>query len=103
MAKTRFKGSYIFDGNIRITVKGQEYNLKTDYGGFRWKEADPEREIIALVRDMLPYNEVKTGFAVFPKSATPYKVYLKPTPRSKDRLVYHFTDILAWGYVDEAE
>lgn len=103
MDKPKFRGRCVFDGIIKVSLKGEEYTLQTDDSGYYLRKADPNKEIIVLTISHCDDNEIDTGFVSFKSvKEAPYgvMVYLKASPKSKSCSVFTLNDIIAWGYVD---
>lgn len=103
MDKPKFRGRHIFDGIFKINLKGKEYTIQTDEGGYFLRQADPDKEIILLSINHCQENEVDTGFVSFREvKEAPYGVMacLKASPKNKFYSVFLMDSIIAWGYVD---
>ena len=103
MEKQVFKGRHTFDGIFKINLKGKEYTIQTDEGGYYLRKADPNKEIILLAFNHCQENEVDTGFVSFKEvKEAPYGVMacLKASPKNKSYSVFLLDSIIAWGYVD---
>ena len=97
-------GCIKFDGNLQIQIpKHGVKTLRTDLGGMALQSADPNKELIVLVRDHVGYNELDTGYIVRTKlygDGIPPYFGLKATPDALSWGCHNFCDVIAWGYAD---
>ena len=66
--KPMYGGCITFDGNIQVNINGELKTLRTDFGGLALQKANPNKELLVLLRDHLYYNEIDTGYIVRAKS-----------------------------------
>jgi len=102
--KPEFGGCTKFDGNIQVRIpKHGMRTLRTDLGGMMLHKADPNKELLVLVRDHVGYNELDTGYIVRTKrydDGNPPFFGLKDDPDAESWGCYNYCDVIAWGYVD---
>lgn len=102
--KPIYNGLIKFDGDIKIrTVRQEEKTLHTDMGGMTLQHADPNKEIMLLVRKNVGWNEINTGYIVRTKkndNADPPRFGLKAAPDDSSWFIYEYRDVIAWGYAD---
>ena len=78
-------------------------NLRTDLGGMRLQSADPNKELLVLMRDHVGYNEIDTGYIVRTKNydnGNPPYFGLKSSPDAEGWGCHNYCDVIAWGYAD---
>lgn len=102
--KPKFQGSVIFDGNfqVRIPHHGTK-TLRTDLGGMKLQNADPNKELLVLTRSHVGYNELDTGYIVRTKlydNGNPPYFGLKADPNAEIWGCHNYCDVIAWGYAD---
>jgi hypothetical protein len=102
--KPEYTGCITFDGNIQINIPRHGLKtLRTDYGGLSLHKADPNKELLVLVRDHVGFNEIDTGYIVRTKNYDdgdlPY-FGLKHEPNAMNWGCYNYCDVIAWGYAD---
>ena len=102
--KPEFTGAIIFDGNIQVLIPQHGLKtLRTDLGGMMLHKADPNKELLLLVRDHIGYNEIDTGYIVRAKSyddGNPPYFGLKHEPDAESWGCHNYCDVIAWGYAD---
>lgn len=102
--KPEFTGAIIFDGNIQVLIPQHGLKtLRTDLGGMMLHKADPNKELLVLVRDHIGYNEIDTGYIVRAKSyddGNPPYFGLKHDPNAESWGCHNYCDVIAWGYAD---
>ena len=102
--KPEFTGAIIFDGNIQVLIPQHGLKtLRTDLGGMMLHKADPNKELLVLVRDHIGYNEIDTGYIVRAKSyddGNPPYFGLKHEPDAESWGCHNYCDVIAWGYAD---
>lgn len=99
-----FDGAILFDGNMTVTLAtGEKKTIRIDYLGAELKKADPDKEVIILLKGYAQYNEFKTGFIVHnPKwenGGVP-SFGLKPIKEISHWSLHQYWDVIAWGYAD---
>ena len=89
--KPEFTGAIIFDGNIQVLIPQHGLKtLRTDLGGIGLHKADPNKELLVLMRDHIGYNEIDTGYIVRAKNyddGNPPYFGLKHDPDAENYLV----------------
>ena len=102
--KPMYTGSILFDGNLQIrTARGEFRTIRTDLGGLKLKNADPNKELLVLVRDHVGYNEIETGYIVRMKQYDDAQMPffgLKDNPDANSWGCHNYCDVIAWGYAD---
>lgn len=101
--KAKYSGSVLFNGKLNVTIGGEKKTLKIDYLGTGIKQADPNREVIVMLKKNIGYNELDTGYIVILGGEHPYDFGLKPTRESDGYGVYNYGDVIAWGYASDEE
>ena len=101
--KAKYSGSVLFNGKLNVTIGGEKKTLEIDYLGSSIRNADPNREIIVMLKKNIGYNELDTGYIVILGIEHPYDFGLKPTRESDDYGVYNYGDVIAWGYASDEE
>ena len=94
-------GCHIFDGNLTLRLKGKDVKVRCEYFGLDLQSASQEHQIVMLIKQHLPYDELDTGWLVRTKDMDKEHLFgLKA--RKKDRYwsVYNYNDVVAWGYAD---
>ena len=101
---SEFLGTVSWDGNIQVLIpKHGLKTLRTDLGGIGLHKADPNKELLVLVRDHIGYNEIDTGYIVRAKSyddGNPPYFGLKHEPDAESWGCHNYCDVIAWGYAD---
>ena len=101
--KPEFGGCITFDGNIQVNLYGKLKTLRTDLGGIALQKADPNKELLVLLRDHIGYNEIDTGYIVrsrrYDDGQPPY-FGLKDEPDATSWGCHNYCDVIAWGYAD---
>ena len=102
--KPEFTGAIIFDGNIQVLIPQHGLKtLRTDLGGMMLHKADPNKELLVLMRDHIGYNEIDTGYIVRAKNyddGNPPYFGLKHDPNAESWGCHNYCDVIAWGYAD---
>ena len=102
--KPEFGGCITFDGNIQVRIPQHGLKtLRTDLGGMKLQKADPNKELLVLMRDHIGYNEIDTGYIVRAKSyddGKPPYFGLKHDPDAESWGCHNYCDVIAWGYAD---
>lgn len=101
--RPQYHGCVTFDGNLKVTINGQEKTLRTDLGGMMLRKADANKELIVLTSDHVGYNEIDTGYIVRAKTyddGNPPYFGLKDDPDAVSWGCFNYRDVIAWGYAD---
>ena len=102
--KPEFGGCVQWDGNIQVRIPHHGLKtLRTDLGGLALHKADPNKELLVLVRSHVGYNEIDTGYIVKTKTyddGQPPYFGLKDTPDAESWGCHNYCDVIAWGYAD---
>ena len=102
--KPEFGGCITWDGNIQVRIPHHGIKtLRTDFGGLALKKADPNKELLVLMRDHVGYNEIDTGYIVRTKNyddGKPPYFGLKDEPDAEGWCCHNYCDVIAWGYAD---
>lgn len=102
--KPEFGGCVTFDGNIQVRIPQHGIKtLRTDFGGFALRKADPNKELLVLTRNHVGYNEIDTGYIVRTKNydnGQPPYFGLKDEPDAEGWGCHNYCDVIAWGYAD---
>ena len=102
--KPEFTGAITFDGNIQVLIPQHGLKtLRTDMGGMMLHKADPNKELLVLMRDHVGYNEIDTGYIVRAKNyddGNPPYFGLKHDPNAESWGCHNYCDVIAWGYAD---
>ena len=94
-------GCHVFDGNLTLRIGKKEIKVRCEYFGLDLKHASQEHQMVVLIKQHLPYNELDTGWLVRTKQMdADHKFGLKPTKNSRSWSVYDYNDVVAWGYAD---
>lgn len=101
--KPEFGGCFTWDGNIQLNLYGKLKTLRTDFGGLALQKADPNKELLVLLRDHIGYNEIDTGYIVRSRrydDGRPAYFGLKDEPDATSWGCHNYCDVIAWGYAD---
>jgi hypothetical protein len=102
--KPEFTGAIVFDGNIQLRIPNHGLKtLRTDLGGLKLQKADPNKELLVLMRDHVGYDEIDTGYIVRTKNydnGQPPYFGLKSEPNADGWGCHNYCDVIAWGYAD---
>lgn len=102
--KPEFGGCITFDGNIQVRIPNHGIKtLRTDLGGMKLQSADPNKELIVLMKQHVGYDEIDTGYIVRTKQydvGNPPYFGLKATPDADSWGCFNYCDVIAWGYAD---
>jgi hypothetical protein len=92
----------LLKGAMSITLgNGKSYQVKTEYFGLGLQKASQENQVVMLIKQHLPYDEVDTGWLVRTKEMDKnYQFGLKATKDARSWSVYNLNDVVAWGYAD---
>ena len=103
MAKPKFEGSALFYDQLTITIKGENYILWiNDPFHCKLGVAEKNREILLLKEPYVSYGEAMTGY-IDEHDYKPQSFSFKHRPDSWISTVIPYDDVIAWGYVDQAE
>ena len=102
--KPEFGGCVTWDGNIQVRIPQHGIKtLRTDFGGMKLQKADPNKELLVLMRDHVGYDEIDTGYIVRTKNydnGQPPYFGLKDEPDAEGWGCHNYCDVIAWGYAD---
>ena len=102
--KPEFRGCIIFDGNIQVRIPNHGLKtLRTDLGGLALQKADPNKELLVLLKDHVGFDEIYTGYIVRSKrydDGRPPYFGLKNEPDADGWGCHNYCDVIAWGYAD---
>lgn len=102
--KPEFGGCITFDGNIQVRIPNHGLKtLRTDLGGMKLQKADPNKELLVLMRQHVGFNEISTGYIVRTKQYDGLEkpcFGLKADPNDEGWAMFNYCDVLAWGYAD---
>lgn len=102
--KPEFGGCVTWDGNIQVIIPHHGLKtLRTDFGGFALRKADPNKELLVLTRNHVGYNEIDTGYIVRTKNydnGQPPYFGLKYKPDAEGWGCHNYCEVIAWGYAD---
>lgn len=94
-------GGQIFDGLLTLRIGKKEYKVHTEYFGLDMQHASQEHQIIVLLKQHLPYDEIDTGWLVRAKDLDKdHRFGLKTRKSDRWFAVYDYNDVVAWGYAD---
>lgn len=102
--KNVYDGAVLFDGNMEVTTKdGKKHTLRIDYLGSALKNADPDKELMLMMRKDAPYCELTTGYLErrdeWEEKESPM-FGLCPASDKINFTLLEYADVVAWGYVD---
>lgn len=102
--KNVYDGAVLFDGNMEVTTKdGKRHTLRVDYLGCALKGADPDKELMLMMRRDAPYCELTTGYLErrdeWEEKESPMFGLCHAADKINFRLL-EYADVVAWGYVD---
>ncbi len=102
--KPEFGGCVTFDGNIQVRIPQHGLKtLRTDLGGLKLQKADPNKELLVLMRQHVGFNEISTGYIVRTKQYDGLEkpcFGLKADPNDEGWAMFNYCDVVAWGYAD---
>lgn len=94
-------GCHLFDGNLTLRLKGKEINVRTEYFGLDLQHASQEHQLVMLIKQHLPYDELDTGWLVRTKAMDKERRFgLKARKNDRTWSVFNYNDVVAWGYAD---
>ena len=77
--------------------------LRTDLGGLALQKADPNKELLVLLKNHVGFDEIDTGYIVRSKrydDGRPPYFGLKDEPDADGWGCHNYCDVIAWGYAD---
>lgn len=103
--KAKYSGSVLFNGKLNVTIGGEKKTLEIDYLGTGIKNADPNREVIVMLKKNIGYNEFDTGYVVRRKEwdKEKHSFGLRPTLNDTTCTLVDYGDVIAWGYASDEE
>lgn len=103
--KAKYSGSVLFNGKLNVTIGGEKKTLEIDYLGTGIKQADPNREIIVMLKKNIGYNEFDTGYVVRREEwdEEKHSFGLRPTLNDTTCTLVDYGDVIAWGYASDEE
>ena len=94
-------GCHLFDGNLTLRLKGKEVKVRTEYFGLDLQHASQEHQLVMLIKQHLPYDEIDTGWLVRTKAMDKEHLFgLKAKKTDRTWSVFNYNDVVAWGYWD---
>lgn len=94
-------GCHIFDGTLSFKMGGKDYKVRCEYHGLDLQRASQEHQIVMLIKQHLPYDEIDTGWLVRTKNLDKeHRFGLKARKNDRTFAVYDYNDVVAWGYAD---
>lgn len=102
--KNVYDGAVLFDGNMEVNTKdGKKHTLRIDYLGSALKGADPDKELMLMMRGDAPCCELTTGYLErrdeWEEKESPM-FGLCPASDKINFTLLEYADVVAWGYVD---
>ena len=104
--KAKYNGSVLFNGKLNVTIGGEKKTLEIDYLGTGIKQADPNREVIVMLKKNIGYNEFDTGYVVRKEEWENMEqpaFGLSPTEEKDGYTLVSYGDVIAWGYASDEE
>ena len=104
--KAKYSGSVLFNGKLNVTIGGEKKTLEIDYLGTGIKNADPNREVIVMLKKNIGYNEFDTGYVVRKEEWENMEqpaFGLSPTEEKDGYILVSYGDVIAWGYASDEE
>ena len=103
--KAMYSGIVLFNGKLNVTIGGEKKTLKIDYLGTGIKQADPNREIIVMLKKNIGYNELETGYICRHKAwdENEHAFGLRPNLNTTHCTLVNYGDVIAWGYASDKE
>ncbi len=94
-------GCHLFDGNLTFRMGKKEYKVRCEYHGLDLQRASQEHQMVMLIKQHLPYDEIDTGWLVRSKVLDEKHSFgLKARKNDRTFAVYNYNDVVAWGYAD---
>ena len=102
--KNVYGGAVLFNGNMEVvTMDGKKHTLRVDYLGSALKNADPNKELMLMMRKDASYCELATGYierrSEWEDGESPM-FGLCPSADKINFTLLEYSDVVAWGYVD---
>lgn len=102
--KNVYDGAVLFNGNMEVVTRdGKKHTLRVDYLGSALKNADPNKELMLMMRDDVQYCELTTGYierrSEWEEKESPM-FGLCPSADKINFTLLKYADVMAWGYVD---
>ena len=103
--KAKYSGSVLFNGKLNVTISGEKKTLEIDYLGTGIKNADPNREVIVMLKKNIGYNELETGYICRHKAwdENEHAFGLRPNLNTTRCTLVNYGDVIAWGYASDEE
>ena len=103
--KAKYSGSVLFNGKLNVVINGEKKTLEIDYLGTGIKQADPNREVIVMLKKNIGYNEFDTGYVIRRKDwdEKEHSFGLRLSPNDRDCTLIDYGDVIAWGYAEEED
>lgn len=103
--KAMYSGSVLFNGKLNVTIGGEKKTLEIDYLGTGIKQADPNREVIVMLKKNIGYNELETGYICRHKAwdENEHAFGLRPNLNTTHCTLVNYGDVIAWGYASDKE
>lgn len=103
--KAKYSGSVLFNGKLNVTIGGEKKTLGIDYLGTGIKQADPNREIIVMLKKNIGYNELETGYVCRHPAweEGEHAFGLRPNRNTTHCTLIDYGDVIAWGYASDEE
>jgi len=103
--KAKYSGSVLFNGEINVVIGGEKKTLEIDYIGTRIRNADPNREIIVMLKKNIGYNELETGYVCRHPAweEGEHTFGLRPNLNTTHCTLVNYGDVIAWGYASEKD
>lgn len=103
--KAKYSGSVLFNGKLNVVINGEKKTLEIDYLGTGIKQADPNREVIVMLKKNIGYNEFDTGYVIRRKDwdEKEHSFGLRLSPNDRDCTLIDYGDVIAWGYATDEE
>lgn len=103
--KAKYNGSVLFNGKLNVTIGGEKKTLEIDYLGTGIKNADPNREVIVMLKKNIGFQEFDTGYVVRREELDEerHSFGLRPTLNDTTCTLVDYGDVIAWGYASDEE
>ena len=102
--KNVYDGAVLFNGNMEVTTRdGEKHTLRVDYLGSALKNADPNKELMLMMRKDASYCELATGYIERRSEWEDGESPMFGLCPSADKIrftLYEYAEVVAWGYVD---
>ena len=94
-------GCHVFDGNLTLRIGKKTYQVRCEYFGLDLQSASQEHQLVMLIKQHLPYDELDVGWLVRTKDMDKeHRFGLKAKKSDRHWSVYNYNDVVAWGYAD---